>query len=160
MLENNSGTTLHRSNTINTFIPGGLHFDGTGVGVSIGDGGAFGAHIDYKGRQSGAATSGADHGTHVAGIVGGAGNINPKYRGQAPGAFLIYSDGFNDIVSVNAITALYNGTNKIRVTNHSLGEAANAGYTSTARQSDLQVAALPSIFNVHSCGNSGSGSRR
>lgn len=156
-LENNSGTTQHRSNTINTFIPGGLRHDGTGVGISIGDGGAYHAHIDFKGRQSGGSATGADHGTHVAGIIAGAGNINPRYRGQAPGAYLIYSDGFSGISSVSAITNLYNGTNKIRVTNHSLGEAVNAGYTSTARQSDLQVESLASIFNVHSCGNSGSG---
>jgi len=155
-MENNSGTTEHRSNTINNFIPGGLRYDGAGVGVSIGDGGAYFTHVDYIGRQSGGLSSGAaDHGTHVAGIVAGAGNIDPRYRGQAPGATLIYSNGFADISSVSAITALYNGTNKIRITNHSLGEAANAGYTSTARQSDLQVESLPSIFNVHSAGNSG-----
>lgn len=158
VIENNSGTTLHRSNTINTYISGGLRYDGTGVGVSIGDGGAYFAHMDFKGRQTGGATNGgADHGTHVAGILAGAGNLDPRYRGQAPGANLVYSDGFNDISSVSAITALYNGTNKIRVTNHSLGETENAGYTTNARQSDLQVESLPSIFNVHSCGNSGSG---
>ena len=157
-LENSSGTTEHRSNTINNFVSGGLRYDGTGVGISIGDGGEFFTHVDFTGRQTGGlATGAADHGTHVAGIAAGAGNIDPKYRGHAPGANLLYSNGFADISSVSAATTLFNGSNKIRVTNHSLGETVNDGYTSTARMSDLQVAALPSIFNVHSAGNSGTG---
>ncbi len=155
-LENNSGTSEHRSNTINSYMVSGLHYDGSGVGVSIGDGGEYFTHVDFEGRQIGGLSTGAaDHGTHVAGILAGAGNINPRYRGHAPGANLIYSNGFADISSVAALTALYNGTDKIRVTNHSLGEAVNAGYTSTARMSDLEVESLPSMFNVHSCGNSG-----
>ncbi len=155
--ENNSGTTLHRSNAINNNIPGGLSFDGTGVGVSIGDGGAYFAHVDYIGRNKGALSPGATHGTHVAGILGGAGNINPKYAGQAPGVNMIYKDGFDDILSVGVLTGLYNGVDSIRVTNHSLGQGANLGYTADARTADLQVESLPAIYNVHSCGNSGSG---
>ncbi len=156
-LENNSGSTENRSNTINNFIPGGLRYDGTGVGVSVGDGGAYFGHVDFFGRYKGSVSPGADHGTHVTGILGGAGNINPRYRGQAPGVRMIYSNGFADISSINAATNLYNGIDTIRVTNHSLGEAENAGYTSTARMSDLLVETLPSLYNVHSAGNSGSG---
>jgi len=155
--ENNSGTTLHRSNTINTKIPGGLQYDGTGVGVSVGDGGIFNEHVDFTGRSTGQSTSGPSHATHVAGTVGGAGNINPNYAGQAPGANLIATNGYADISSVAAATVLYNGANVMRVTNHSLGQGTTSNYTSDARISDLLVESLPSLYNVHSCGNSGSG---
>lgn len=155
-VENTSGRSLHRSNTINTNIAGGLRFDGTGVGVSIGDGPYFFPHVDFTGRHSGTLGN-DDHATHVAGIVGGAGNINPLHMGQAPGAHLSSANYWDDISTLSAITNLYNGANKIRVTNHSLGESLNAGYTSTARLSDLEVASLPSLHNVHSSGNSGSG---
>lgn len=157
-MENNSGTTEHRSNTLNSPLPSGLHFDGTGVGVSIGDGGLFYAHVDFTGRQSGAVTTGAaDHATHVTGTVGGAGNIDPRYKGQATGAKLLSTNGFADIQSVTAFGTLHNGADSIRVTNHSLGEGVNAGYTSTARTSDLIVETYQNAFNVHSAGNSGTG---
>lgn len=159
-VENNSGTTGHRSNAINTFIAGGLRYDGTGVGVSIGDDGEYFLHIDYVGRTQFGVSPGAGHSTGVAGILAGAGNINPKYRGHAPGVNLIYRNWHYNISALNIITPLYNGPDKIRVTNHSLGEATNAGYTNTARQADLQVESLPSLFNVHSAGNQGPGYRR
>ncbi len=154
-IENNTGTTLHSSNCINNNLSGGLKYDGTGVGVSIGDAGYFFPHLDFTGRNNGSGS--AEHATHVAGIVGGTGNLNPLYRGHAPGCFLLSTDGYDDIATISSISNLYNGNNKIRITNHSLGEGTNTGYNSSARTADLEVAALPSLYNVFSAGNSGSG---
>lgn len=158
-VENSSGTTLDRSNTINTYLGGGLKYDGAGVGVSVGDGDYFWYHVDFTGRQTGAVTvatgTNNDHPTHVTGIAGGAGNINPRYRGHASGAHFVSKSGYADISSTTAITALFNGTDSVRVTQHSLGQTCNGGYDANARQSDLEVDALPSLFSVHSAGNSG-----
>lgn len=149
-LENSTGTTLHRSNTINTTIPGGPKYDGTGVVVAVGDGGYIASHPDMRNRLTTSGTA-ADHATHVCGIIAGAGNVDPLAKGQAPGATVISKNGHTDITGMSD---LY--TNKsVRVTNHSLGESCNAGYTANARTVDLQAVTYPSLFNVFSAGNSG-----
>lgn len=150
-LENATGTTLHRSNTINTLIPGGPKYDGTGVVVSVGDGGAIASHADMRNRLTTSGTA-ADHATHVCGIIAGAGNIDPLTKGQAPGATIISKSGHSDITGMSDLYT----NKKVRVTNHSLGESCNAGYTANARTADLQAATYPSLFNVFSAGNSGS----
>ena len=153
-VENYTAITGHRSNTINNATPGGLTYDGTGVGVLVGDGGACANHVDFTGRIKGAVGS-YYHSTHVAGIIGGAGNLHPLLKGHAPGVNMIYRDWHSGIASIGAIAPLYHGVDSIRVTNHSLGEGVNLGYTATARESDVQVDSLPSLFNVHSGGNYG-----
>ncbi len=150
-LENSTGTTLHRSNTINTSFPDGPKYDGSGVVVSVGDGGYIYAHPDLRNRLTTSGTA-ADHATHVAGIIGGAGNIDPLSKGQAPGATIISKSGHSDL---SGMSDLYTNK-KVRVSNHSLGESCNAGYTTNARTMDVQAGTYPSLFNIFSAGNSGS----
>ncbi len=150
-LENSTGTTLHRSNTINTTIPGGLKYDGTGVVVSVGDGGSIAAHPDMRNRLTTSGTT-ADHATHVCGIIAGAGNVDPLAKGQAPGVTILSKSGHSDITGMSDLYT----NQKVRVTNHSLGETCNAGYTTNARTVDLQAVTYPSLFNIFSAGNSGS----
>ena len=67
----------------------GRKYDGTGVSVAVNDDGFVGPHIDFSGRleQSDVANDfTGDHGDMVAGILGGAGNLNPMYEGMAKGA--------------------------------------------------------------------------
>jgi hypothetical protein len=149
-LENITGTTLHRSNTLNTLFAGGPKYDGTDVVVAVGDGGAISAHADLRNRLTTSGTA-ADHATHVAGIIAGAGNIDPLTKGQAPGATIISKSGHSDITGMSDLYA----NKKVRVTNHSLGEGCNDGYTANARTIDLQAATYPNLFNVFSAGNSG-----
>lgn len=150
-LENSTGTTLHRSNTLNTLFPGGPKYDGKDVVVSVGDGGSIFSHPDLKNRLTTSGTA-ADHATHVAGIIAGAGNIDPLAKGQAPGAIIISKSGHSDITGMSDLYT----NKKVRVTNHSLGEGCNDGYTANARTMDLQAVTYPNLFNVFSAGNSGS----
>jgi hypothetical protein len=150
-LENSTGTTLHRSNTLNTLFAGGPKYDGTNVVVSVGDGGSIASHPDLRNRLTTSGTA-ADHATHVAGIVAGAGNIDPLAKGQAPGATIISKSGHSDITGMSDLYT----NKKVRVTNHSLGEGCNDGYTANARTVDLQAVTYPNLFNVFSAGNSGS----
>lgn len=150
-LENSTGTTLHRSNTLNTLFPGGPKYDGKDVVVSVGDGGSVASHPDLKNRLTTSGTA-ADHATHVAGIIAGAGNIDPLAKGQAPGAAIISKSGHSDLTGMNDLYT----NKKVRVSNHSLGEGCNDGYTANARTMDLQAVTYPNLFNVFSAGNSGS----
>jgi len=81
---------LHRNNVLAADYPSGRHYDGTGVSVHVSDDGPVGPHIDFTGRldQSQAGSNNGSHGDMVAGIVCGAGNLDPRYRGMATGAFL------------------------------------------------------------------------
>ena len=55
--------SLHRNNTIDSDLSGGLKYDGTGVTLAVGDDGSVGPHIDYTGRidQTFAGPSSGDH---------------------------------------------------------------------------------------------------
>ena len=80
-------------NTLQSGIPGERYLDGEGVVVGVGDGGELGSHIDFDDRvinkASGTYSSFGDHGDHVAGIIGGAGHIDPRHRGVAPASTII-----------------------------------------------------------------------
>lgn len=150
--ENLVERTNHRVNTIDQSYVTGLHYDGTGVSVAIGDDGIIGPHIDFAGRLfHHTATDNGTHGDHVTGIVGGGGNFDPVTSGNARGADLhIYSD-YDNLLS--APTA-YN-TDGVRVTSNSLGQGCNDGYNSDARDADILINSKPSLLSVHSAGNSG-----
>ena len=144
---------LHRNNLIDSDHPLGRKYDGTGVSISIADDGAIGPHIDLKGRFT--QPSMPDRGTHgdmTTGIAMGAGNLDPRYRGMATGAFLYYYDigGYPHIS--NAVTNL--NTNRVVITSTSYSEGCNAGYTTTTRQVDQQTRQNEELLHVFSAGNS------
>jgi hypothetical protein len=143
--------TNQRSNTLRS---AGLNFDGTGVGVHVGDGGTASAHLDYEGRIT--YTSGineSDHATHVVGIVGGAGNFNPMIEGQAPGAD-IYSYSGSAILYSSSVLNTALGNNVV-ITQHSLGWGCNGGYNGSAANADQQMEDNEQLIHVFSAGNSG-----
>ena len=154
VLEDEQGVTDHRNNVllVGDNYAGGRRLDGSNVVIALGDDGYVGEHIDFTGRIGINATgTTGTHGDHVAGIILGAGNLDPVIRGQAPGATLKAYNGYNDFY---LFPDLYN-TDLVRISNHSLGQTCNSGYTSDARTSDLQLRTYPSLMHVHSCGNSG-----
>jgi len=154
--ENSNGRTLHHTNVIASDYPGGRHFDGTGVHVMLQDDGIIGPHADYKGRigDQFLTSNNGDHGDHCAGIIMGAGNIDPKAKGNAFGSTLFVYSVSPGYPGFTAIPTVYN-TLSIRVTSASYGDGCNAGYTSLTRTLDQQVRQFPSLMHVFSAGNSG-----
>ncbi len=152
--EDTRARSLHRNNLIDSDHPLGRKYDGTGISISIADDGAIGPHIDLKGRfvQPGVPPSRGTHGDMTTGIAMGAGNLDPRYRGMATGAFLYYYDigGYPHIT--NAVTNL--NTNRVVITSTSYSEGCNAGYTTTTRQVDQQTRQNEELLHVFSAGNS------
>ncbi len=152
--ENNRSRTSTRSNVLLTSNGAGRAYDGQSVGVSINDSGIIGPHIDYEGRIATVNTTSdnGNHGDHVAGIVGGAGNLDPLFKGAAPGVdYHVYSGAsgaFNDFPQAY--------TNKlVRLTQTSLGNGCNDGYTSAAQMMDQQISTHAGLNHIFSAGNSG-----
>ncbi len=119
--------------------------DGTGVGVAVLDSGVYSLHKSFAGRYGwgkdytgeGRTDDPFGHGTHVAGIaVGGGEVLKGKYVGIAPGATLynlrvLNSQGVGRVSSVlAALDDLFNmrAPYNIRVVNLSLGMAAVDSY--------------------------------
>ncbi len=153
--ENEVERTDHRSYAIDNNLTGsnGIHYDGAGVNVAVGDDGIIGPHIDYTGRvdQSFVSTNNGDHGDHVCGILAGAGNLNPKAKGTAPACSLFI---YQPYLNINNLPVHY-GLYKIRITSLSYGQNCNEGYTSDANKIDAMMLAYPAAISVFSAGNSG-----
>ncbi len=153
--EDRPGRSNHRVNYLNSDSPLGRHYDGRGVHVALGDDGIIGPHIDYSGRTDQLAVAGVndgDHGDHCAGIIMGAGNLDPRQRGMAPGVELKVYEPFDNI---NRSPQDFNDFN-IRVTSTSYGDGCHSGYTTFAQTVDRQTRQLPTLLHVFSAGNSGS----
>ncbi len=152
--EDNLGRALHRSSSINHNDPLGPKFDGTGVSVAVNDDGEVGPHIDFTGRTDQTDVAGdqtGDHGDMVAGILGGAGNLNPLHEGMAKGAFLWirqYSSSLPNTVNLHQ-------NDDVMIFSSSYGDGCNAGYTGLSNQVDMEIRQNPSLIQVFSCGNSG-----
>lgn len=148
------GRNLHRANGLDSQTSIGPNYTGAGVGVLVRDDGIVGPHIDFQGRIDNSATSGSGqtHGDGVAGIMAGAGNLNPDMRGMAAGSDVYvvnYVSSFLDSQTQN-----YINNNIVQITNSSYSNGCNSGYTTTARTVDLQSNTLPSLLHVFSAGNS------
>lgn len=152
--ENYTGRTLHRSNVIDGAYAGSRQYDGTGIHVQMQDDGGIGPHIDYTGRVpkqfSNNFDPNDDHGDHVAGIIMGAGNLDPEAKGMAPGAELyVYEyEPMND-----SIVSHYSKYD-LRITSTSYSNGCNRGYSATARDHDQEIRLLPELMHVFSAGNS------
>lgn len=150
--ENFNAQRSARSNAVKNHA--NLPYDGTGVVVGHGDDGDIGPHIDYTGRILARKTgpSRGTHGDHVAGTIFGAGNINPRGEGMAPGAELVYYDYPVNLSDVDQDYTTY----AVRVTNSSYSNGCNAGYTAYSAQMDDDIIDNPHLMHVFSAGNSGS----
>jgi hypothetical protein len=158
-LEDIQALTNHRNTSVQSsdnWITG-KKLDGKGVVIAVGDNGFVGPHIDFQGRilvNANDMTAANTHGDHCAGIILGAGNLNPQVRGQAPGANLMAYDYY---APYSLFPSIYS-VDKVRVVSHSLGESCNAGYDANAVKSDQLIRLYPSLMYVHSAGNSGTSS--
>lgn len=158
VIEDIQGVSDHRLTTIQTTDnwTNGKKYDGKGVTIAVGDGQMAGTHIDFEGRlihnSSASGTPSVWHSDHCTGIVGGAGNLNPNYRGQARGATLRVYDYYEPY---SLFPGIYT-TDSVRVVSHSLGQTCNSGYDANARSSDQVARSYVNLIHVHSAGNSGS----
>ncbi len=153
--EDLNGRALHRSGLLDTDSPLGRRYDGSGVIAVVRDDGPIGPHIDFKGRYTGwgdvETINDGDHGDGVAGILGGAGNLNPHMRGMAAGVHLYaipyranFQDATVELVDLGAT-----------LTNTSYSNGCNTGYTLTARIVEEQLYNNPALMHVFSAGNEG-----
>ncbi|MEM1321706.1 MAG: S8 family serine peptidase [Bacteroidota bacterium] len=154
LAEDTGGRGFHRSNVLFNAFPGGRTYDGSGVHVAIGDDGPIGPHIDFRGRtEQEAINSGQDgpHGEIVAGILTGAGNLNPRIQGMAPGAILHVYNRF-DVVKTGSASPIHQ---EVVITSTSYGDGCNRGYTLFTSMADQQVRENGALIHVFSAGNSG-----
>lgn len=157
--ENLLGRTLHRVNVLNDGV---RNLKGQGVNVGIWDESAVFGHLDFTPvadrltiLEPGTASS---HSTHCAGTIGGGGYINPKARGMAP-LSKIFSWNFNGNIAVEAASGI--PTYDLSVSSHSYGGTATCGltgsgvaYSTTSRNTDVNLNNFPNHLHVHSSGNS------
>ncbi len=153
--EDVQGRSIHRASNLDTQTATGRNYTGVGVGVMVRDDGVVGPHIDFQGRidNSATTTTGQTHGDGVAGILSGAGNLDPTKRGMAAGAD-VYVVNYGSSFMDSATTDLIND-GSVQITNSSYGNGCNGGYTAISQTVDEQTNATPSLLHVFSAGNSG-----
>lgn len=151
--ENYTGGTLINIHNAYNYFPTNSKYNGDGIQVMLQDDGVIGPHIDYTGRVThNVTTNSGDHGDHVAGIIAGAGNLNPLHRGMGWGAHQhVYSASD---ANYNLIPTIYTANN-IVITSKSYGDGCNDGYTALSNQLDKQTRDYSALLHVFSCGNSG-----
>ena len=151
--EDTRGRSLHRANMIDTEYAGGRKFDGAGVGVLVRDDGFVGPHIDFKGRMTQDVDDDGQiqHADGVAGIFGGAGNLDPNNRGMAAGSEMFVIDYQANFLDNTLPLHLSEG---VMVTNSSYSNGCNAGYTTITQTVDRQMFENQSLLHVFSAGNS------
>ena len=147
------GLSLHRSSGLNNPYSDVIGYEGSGIGVQVRDDGYVGDHIDFQGRirnLTGDRDAGG-HGDMVAGIITGAGNLNPYMQGMAPDAELFvtnYQANFTDnTLELHLDSGVY-------ITNSSYSNGCNAGYTFATEQVDMQIYENQTLLHVFSAGNS------
>lgn len=151
--DDDNGRALHRANGLESPLPTGRDYTGRDIGVMVRDDGFVGPHIDFQGRIINYSNRrNASHGDGVAGIVGGAGNIIPHYRGMAIGSEIFGVDYVPSFLDSRTNILIDNGLSQI--TNSSYSDGCNDGYTSIARTVDQQTLDTPSLLHVFSAGNS------
>lgn len=158
--ENDQSSTNQRSNFLNAPYASGHHFDGSGINIMLDDDGPVGNHLDYRNRSDQSQTSYTpvinDHGDHIAGILIGAGNRDPRYKGMAPGATLRVYNYTSDLLSGTGLMDFPNAyvNHGVVLTNTSQSDGCNAGYTAFSQLLDQQTVNHSSLLHVFSAGNS------
>ncbi len=163
--EDEKSNQLHRGNILNSDGKTGLKYDGKGFGISFGDDGFVGPHIDFQGRviQVGNGISNGgdiDHADMTAGAALAAGNLDPALKSGASGATIISQiiDLYPQIQNAVDNAAAY----KAYVTSTSYGQGSPTTscnkYDASANAIDDQSFMNSKLLHVFSAGNFGSSS--
>ena len=158
-LLNFENRNVQKVNTIQSTLPGNLNLRGHGVTIGVGDGGELGEHVDFAGRvinkANGTYSSFGSHGDHVAGIIGGAGILNPRHRGMAPESELI----IEKTSLVTYYSEDYYNNHGMVLTNNSYGTTSNCDingtYNYSSQSLDWQMREFPDMLHVFAAGNNG-----
>ena len=154
-LEDLSSRVATRSNVLLGAYRSQRRLNGNGVEIANGDLSEISMHPDFKGRVFNAFTGSAQnsHATMSAGVIGGAGNINPFNMGIVPRARMTNYDASNNLQLLN--TGInFQGNNTI-ITNTAYGTGCNTGYNIEAYSMDQIVNMYPQVLHVFSAGNEG-----
>ncbi len=158
--ENNKSNQNIRSNYVKS-LPLPQKLSGKGMKIMLNDEGEVGHHIDWIHRvdqtEASALPDFADHASHIAGTLIGAGNRDPRYEGMAPGAFLKVYSYTTDVSTDKGFFAYPDAyhIDSICITSTSQSDGCNAGYTLFTQLIDQQIHTLPSLMHVFSAGNMG-----
>lgn len=136
---------------------GGFGLTGVGVTIGVGDNISGIGHIDLRDRVINYAPGPyANHGVHINGIVGGAGIMDPKGEGFAPGATLV-DHLFSQVWEQT--TAMYQAHNMTITNNSYAAVIGNCNYAGTYDVNSLAVdkTALQhkDVLHVFAAGNDG-----
>ncbi|NNC95023.1 MAG: S8 family serine peptidase [Chitinophagales bacterium] len=152
--EDTPGRSIHRANTLDADYGAGRNYTGKGIRIAINDDGFVGPHVDFKGRTDQTDVAGdltGDHGDMVAGIAGGAGNIDPTVRGMATEVFLYIRQYVSSLPNTEALHL----SDTIILFSSSYSNGCNAGYTTTTELVDREIHDNPTLIQTFSAGNSG-----
>lgn len=157
-MEDLSSRVTSRSNVLLGVYRSQRNLNGNGVEIANGDLSEITMHPDFKGRVFNAFNSSTNlnHATMSAGVIGGAGNINPFTLGMVPRARITNYDASNNIHLLNT-GVNFQGNNTV-VTNTAYGTGCNTGYNIEAYSMDQIVNLYPQVLHVFSAGNEGANS--
>lgn len=156
--ENLLNKTNHRSNILNTDYGAGRQYDGAGVRIALTDDGFIGPHIDYTGRTFQSAVLNVnigDHGDHCAGIIMGAGNLDPIGRGMAPASDLWVYEALPNNNYILDDTLYTSASTNIDIVSTSYSDGCNVGYNAGAESADRQIRTYNNTMRFFSGGNTG-----
>ena len=149
----------HGLTPLNSGIPGAPALNGDGIVIGVGDGGSLSGHPDVGDRVVHSTptylTSWGNHPDMVTGIIGGAGNVDPRQRGAACEAEFVIDVSSGIVYRAPTYFADYGLT----ITNNSYGPSfscVNRGrYYGAAASIDNQLFDTPELMHVYAVGNSG-----
>ena len=148
------GKALARANILDSNLPSGRHYNGSGISVLTRDDGDVGPHIDFQGRltQDILGSPNSTHADLVSGVMCGAANLNPRNQGMATNA---------DLYVINYRASFLDNTldlhrdEDVLVTNSSYSNGCNRGYTNISQTVDEQCYDNVTLMHVFSAGNDG-----
>jgi len=139
-----------------------LGYTGAGVVVGVGDGGRLYSHIDMDDRivytVNSTYSSFNDHADHVSGTIGGAGNIDPRQEGAAPGCEYVIE---KTTTILSQAQNHYNNYNMV-IANNSYGvgdqtyDCSNNGlYNYSSQSLDNTMGSIDELLIIFAAGNDG-----
>jgi len=156
---NFNSVAQNRNNVLQAHLAGQRGLSGNGITIGIDDEGALGLHEDLKAARviNLSPPASNNHATHVAGTIGGSGNIDPRARGAAFQANLI-AQGFPGLINNGPA---YYSRYGMALTNNSYGYLTywgvydNSSSYTDKTQDNIVCPALLHVVATHNGGASG-----